>query len=362
MAGIRIGGSAILPPLLPDIPILVFDAGINERSLWQIGNAATPIRMGQTAVTSLGTPQIQLADPQREPTYGEEVVYCQYNSTGTLNRSILLADWDDVASPTLIYTETGTVGISLEPMWKPDGTKIVFRSLGAGSDMNLIKTMDPDGSNVTTIYTGATTVYAPTYSHGFGDYIVFTEGQDVHVMEDDGTNEATVYTGTSIYVGSCWSWGNDLIAVRDTIGGNEDWITMAPDGTGQATWLSTSRAGYGPGQSNPGPIIYTWTNNDELATTIRVTADPDPDARLTLIDSGGNNFISPALYAANDTGSFDVRPAGITGFDEGVERIYLFEVGPSDFVSSVLPDGSDYRVDFDEAPAVFHGFRGDTQN
>lgn len=367
MAGIRIGGTAVLPPDPPDIPILAWDSGLNERSIWKIGNGATPERMINTVVTSLGTPQIHLGDPQREPTTGDTMVYSKFQTTGTITREVMLADWDGVTTAVQLYNDTtGGAGGSCQPMWKPDGTKILFRALGGGGLLTEIKIMDPDGSNVQTLYSGTTEVFSPMYNHGFGTKIAWVEGTDVHVMDDDGSNESVIYTGTTLGASVAWAWDNTTIAFFDTVADDRFYIVIQADGTGQTTWLTVDESAYGPSQQNPALILYSWTNNDEILTTIRALADPDPDAKLGVIDSGGLTYISPAEYAAADSGGDDLRPCAITGFLEGVERFFWYEDLVSSLVVSVLPDGSDKRTDFDGSALtglpVFHGFRGDTAN
>lgn len=354
---------------LPDIPILALDQSpLSTRTIWQIGNRATPYRMTQPFVDALTA--THLGDPQREPVTGDSVVYSRFTVSGTISRSVRLVDWADTTDVEL-YSETGGSGASLEPTWKPDGTKILFRAKGAGTALNVLKTMNPDGTGVTTIYTGGAEVQQAAYSSD-GTKIAWSEGQKtIMVANADGTSPTAVFTATGITIvgGVAWQKAANVLAFRHdggTFSSNELWKVINADGTGLATWLTISRAsGYGPGDGDPDAIMYSWTSGNKIATTVRQIADPDPDSRLTLVDSGGSNLITPARYGGSNAGSVDQRPAVLTGQLEGVERIFWL-AGLGAPVVSVLPDGSDYRVDFAGTESLggsaFHGFRGDTVN
>lgn len=366
MAGIRVGGIAVIPPLEPEIPILVQDVASNERSIWKIGNGAAAVRLEETVVTSSGTPQIHLGDPERNPADGLTCVYCRFTTTGTITRSVRLVDWDDTTDIELYSDGTGGTTESLQPQWAPDGSYIIFRAKGSGSALDTIKRMDPDGSNVSTLYTSAgPQVFNPTLSAD-GTRLAWIEPSAVMVADADGTGATAEFTaGGGETLGESMAWQKNalVIAFYHAVTPDQIWKVMNDDGTGLATWESIDTTGYGPGQSNPTPIMYTWTENDEILTTVRDLAEADPDAKLGLINAGGLTYISPSYFAATDSGSLDMRPCAIVGFDSGTERFYLcYSSSGSDQVISLLPDGSDFRSEFSHSDSLFHGFRGDTLN
>jgi hypothetical protein len=364
MGGVRIGGRATIGRV-PDIPILVRDnAPTNTFSLWQVGNRATPIRMDQTAVAVGAAGNPQLSDPQREPTTGLSVVYCRYNIVSTLSRDVRLCDWADTTDIQL-YTETGSDSVSLQPIWAPDGSKILFRAQGAGSFQNLLKTMNPDGSGVTTIYTGpsGTRVNDPSYSFD-GSKIAIQAANEIIVMNADGSSPTAIYTGSGSDIVTQPAWQNNgmqlaFLTMGNTFTSNQVWRVCNDDGTGLATWLTISRAG---GDDGVNAIVYSWMDDDVNIVTL-FNDDPSADFEVTYVDSGGLNPITPTRVAAG--GNQDSRPISFTGFTEGIERIWWTETVGLEVVS-MLPDGSDYRVDWDGSGlagnSFFHGFRGDTLN
>ena len=359
---------------LPDIPVLATDnSPLQTHSIWAVGNTAVPRRLNETAVDVVSLTG-QLADPQREPVTGDTVVYCYYTTSTVFIARIAVALWDDSAATTYVYTDSVGLGRSLQPTWKPDGSKILFRAKGSGSVCNLIKDMNPDGSSPTTLYTGGAEVENPVYNHD-GTRIAWVEANTIKTANADGSSPSTIFTPGGITVVAttvAWQHGANVLAFRHdggTFTSNEIWKTMTDTGGSVTTYLTISRAsGYGPGDGDPGPIMYSWLANDtDIVSTVRVTSDPDPDSRLGLIDSGGLTYITPAQYGASNAGSQDTRPAAITGRSEGVERLYWMSDPSGLEVVSVLPDGSDFRVDWDGAGltaggSIFQGFRGDTQN
>lgn len=364
MAGIRIGGSAILIPPEPEIPILALDSGSNERSIWKIGNGAAAVRIEETVVSSLGTPQVHLADPERNPADGLSCVYCRFTTTGTITRSIRLVDWADTTDIELYNDGTGGTSESLQPQWTADGTQIVFRAKGSGSALDLIKIMDADGSNVTTLYTSSgAQVFNPSMSPD-GTRLAWIEPSAVMVADADGTGATAEYSagvGDTLGESMAWQKNANVIGFYTTIGTDQIWKVMNDDGSGLATWETISTVGYGPGQSNPTPIMWTWTQNDEILTTVRNPPEADPDAELVLIDAGGLTPVPPGgWFSVTDSGALDQRPCAIVGFDSGTERFYMFYSTGANQVISLLPDGSDFRPEF--GTSTFHGFRGDTLN
>jgi len=318
-------------------------------SLWKAGNLATPVRMDETVISASFGINDHLGDPERSPD-GTEVVYSRVGHNLTPKKSsVRKVDWADTTDVEL-YSETGGDLFPLSPTWKPDGSKILFRAKGGTSQLRVIKHMDPDGTNVATLHTGASGVVDPLYNYD-GTLIAFTENGNIKVMNADGTGLATI-TSSGDSSNVAWANTQNVLAFID-VSGSAGWRKINADGTGLTT-LSTDWA-FG---THSIPIKWSWLPDDSAIVTLHyVAADPSPNRHVALIaaDGSGTTQVSPQRSAVAATA--DTRPAVF------FNRIYFY--GPSGLASVAL-DGSDYRVDFDgtaETPDVtFHGFKGDSVN
>lgn len=330
-----------------EVVFLAFEQSANNWDvLWKAGGGITPVRMTQTILTTTAN-QDYLADCERSPD-GESVVYCRvgYNTVAPANKSgIWVVDWDDTAT-TEIYSETGGNKVSLTPTWKPDGSKILFRAKGATTALNLIKHMNPDGSGVTTLYTGAVLVTQPYYSPD-GTLIAFSENGAIRVMNADGTGVSTIVAGPN---NSPPVWFNlsNVIAYIDVGGGSPGWRRINADGSGGATLSTTFNLG------DPTTIKWSVLEDDSAIITWDALS-------LVYIDTagGGVTAVSPSQTIGSSPN--DSRPVALAG------RVWFPQTGsPFTDLASILPDGSDFRLDFDGtsfSPGVlFHGFKGDTIN
>lgn len=367
MGGVRIGGTAqvILPPEPePDVVFLVNNSDSSQYEIWRAGNNAAPVEYLTAAISNSQSANDYLADPaaNSDQTF---IVWSRvgYNLTPK-KQSVMKTDWDDT-SATELYSETDSTNLSLQPTWAPDGSKILFRSHGAVTGKNLIKTMDPDGTNVTTLYTGAAAVQYPTYSPD-GTKIVFTEGAlgaVLKVMDADGSNVATLRTPSGFYSvtpGMAWTSDSATIAFaeKDAVYTQDFyWMTVNADGTGLTTILTVNRSsGYGPSDVDPYPIEWSWLPDDSaLVTSRQVPADPDPDHILTTIMADGSGYVDFSPERRQTIGTPDGRPA-VFG-----TRVYYLD-GDANGLASIKLDGTDKRTDFDVTDTTFHGFRGDTIN
>lgn len=350
----------------PDVVFLVNNADSVKYEIWRAGNNASPFQYLTTSISSSVSSADFLADPEASPDQ-TEIIWSRvgYNLTPK-KQSVMKTDWDDTGPAVELYSETdSTANASLQPTWAPDGSGILFRSHGAVTSKNLIKTMDPDGTNVQTIYTGAAVVQYPTYSPD-GSKIAFVEGglgAVLKVMDSDGSNVSTLHTPTGFYSvmpGIAWTSDSLTIAFSDkdsTYTSDFYWKTINADGTGVTTILQVSRSsGYGPGDVDPYPIQFSWLPDDSaLVTSRQIPSDPDPDHVLTTIMADGSGYVDFSPERRQTIGTPDGRPVVIG------ERVYYLD-GDANGLASIKLDGSDKRTDFDVTDTTFQGFKGDTIN
>lgn len=344
----------------PNIVVLAFEGSpLLRYDLWKAGNLATPERFDTTVISSTHGTADFLADPELSPD-GTEVIYCRAgHNLSPAKNSIRKVDWDDTTNVEL-YLETSN-SASLHPTWAPDGSRIMFRAKGA-TTFNLIKAMDPDGTNVTTLYTGGALVLNPYYNSD-GTKIAWSENNTVKVADSDGTNVATVRAPVSPAFVDPPVWANtqDVLAFfeGDSTASSTSryWRSINADGTGLATLVTIAS-----GQSNPNSIKWSWLPDDSaIITTRHVTADPSPNHILTKVMADGSGYVDISPEQRLSTATPDTRPVAIG------TRVYFPDANPTfTQLSSVKDDGSDYRTDLDGPTftpnVVFHGFKGDTVN
>jgi hypothetical protein len=376
------------PGRKPNLVVLVQEGTPSFRyALWKIGNRGKPMPFASTRISSSHSVSDYLADPHRSPVldsrgFSENAIYCRvgHNLTPSKN-SIRVVSWDD-SSNVELWSETATMdGLSNQPMWRPDGGKIVFRAKGAGTTLNVIKHMNPDGSGVATLYTGADRVWSPTYNRN-GTLIAFREAvsassSSLKVMNADGTGVVTVKAGVGNNGAGdpAWMNGSDVIGyVWGSIVFTDpfEWRKVNADGTGDTLLHQVVRSsGYGPGDHDPNAIIWSWLPDDSaIVTSFETPTDPAPNHYLADVAAGGGaTFYSP--IRSIPSGTPDYRP--VVEYDvDGMPRIFYsdadLESGLAS-VSSVRLDNTDRRRDLrndveDSAGGnvIYHGFRGDTLN
>lgn len=91
-----------------------------------------------------------------------------------------------------------TGGYSSRPFYSPDGTSIVFDRRTSGlSYSHQIFTMDPDGSNIVQLTTGAASESNTSNAGGYsqdGTQIAFSRGHNIWIMDADGQNPIQLTT------------------------------------------------------------------------------------------------------------------------------------------------------------------------
>jgi TolB protein len=174
-----------------------------------------------------------LSDPAWSPD-GGQIAVGVYNSRDGAQIAIVEVDGSG-------YSVIRSRAYRFAPDWSPDGTRIAFDQWG---ETSLIRTMDPDGTNVSTVTEGS----APSWSPD-GLRIVFQGGHrrsDVYVVDADGT-DGTQLTETAAHWETTPVFSPDGTAIafsrtiRQTSDSPDDIWVMDADGSNASKITHTRR-------------------------------------------------------------------------------------------------------------------------
>jgi hypothetical protein len=338
MAGVRIGGFATAPTI--GVPYSkVGDGGVGStQAIWHVPFAGgAPIQISPSSADEVDSPFV-------DPVGRTRLVYLQRVSGGDLELRIVNADGTGDA-----LIDSGHHRV-LD--WKPDGSKIMFTTFNTG-ELHQIFEINPDGTGRTAIYSASVgdVLNRPRYSPD-GTQIAFfrnraaSAGDEVWVMDSDGTNDVKVddiFDGYTTDNAVSWSPDGTQIAYGD--GGNTNggagpwghWYVVDADGTGKTD--------VGVQPDSQFPEAYgtraMWTpDGSAIIVEQWVPFDTWRLARCEA-DGSGQAFLSPA---------FDVVVRPSLFFPNN--RLYSLRQSPDNDLESILADGSDFRVEDDDAAGV----------
>ncbi len=172
------------------------------------------------------------------------------------------------------------------PVWSPDGTRILFeRTVGGAKDIFVI---NADGSGVANLTQGANgDDYSPRWSPD-GKYIAFvsernytTSGADVFVMEADGRNPTLVDVKAD---GPSWSPDSAKLAYGTYKSGRFQIHVANRDGSGSVNITMSNFPDAAPGWSPDGSAIVFESVRGSFGTAIFVMS-PDGQNQLPLAPS-----------------------------------------------------------------------------
>lgn len=148
-----------------------------------------------------------------------------------------------------------------DPTWSPDGTSIVYRTLGAVDDGELW-IMNADGSNVRNLVNDPDfSDWGPAWSPD-GKSIAFntnrTGGHGIWVMDGDGSNQRAVTTSHGEYP----TWSPDSQSIAYSGGGYYDIRRVNADGTDDELVIGDAAYEMGPAWSPDGEWIAFHTQAD----------------------------------------------------------------------------------------------------
>lgn len=186
-----------------------------------------------------------------------------------------------------------------DPAWSPDGTKIVYVSFGAGSE---IFVMDPNGTNQVNL-TNTMDVSETNPSWSATNKIVYERGGQIWMMNADGSNQ-TQFPGITQPSPTDPAWSPDGGGIAFVSGG-EIWKINA-DGTNEIRVTTNATADTDPAWSPDGTRIVFAKGGSGIAV---VGADGTNEMNLTTIPGD----VSPSWSSDGSTIAFrrGAAPAGI---------------------------------------------------
>ncbi len=155
---------------------------------------------------------------------GNSIAYLSWADSGLGN--IYTCDIDGTGR-TWISQSSDTLDIA--PDWSPDGTKIAFSSIRAGTSSWAVFTMDLAGSNVTLLAdAGSDPAWSPD-----GTKIAYTTFDDLYIMDADGSNKVKVTNHGGDVRAPDWSPDGTKLVFTSNIDGDAEVYTINIDGTNE---------------------------------------------------------------------------------------------------------------------------------
>ena len=175
---------------------------------------------------------------------------------GAVHASSIGAPIDDAESATIPI-----VSGNVEPMWSPDGSRIVFYSfLGPGFGPRDIFTINVDGSDLRRLTSDLDAV-APAWSPD-GSRIAFYMSGDIFTMAPDGGDIRRLTDRDDLHdAGPAWSPDGVRIAFGRSNDATSDIVVMCADGTGLSR-LATMSTDRQPAWSPDGSRIAVSRSRD----------------------------------------------------------------------------------------------------
>lgn len=363
MGGIRLAGTTLLAPVTRIIPyVLSFsDSPTFYTSIWMNKHNIGPLELVNTRWDqSVDSPFI--CDPMLSPDLST-VVYAVIPGSGSTN-NVFVIPADDSAVPLSIASSPNSAGpafgveASMEPSWSPDGSLIVYRGTEQGNVLAptprdlTVHTVEPDGSNDTTIKTTDTNdtegrPWWPQFNFdgtrvgALYDASGISGAMHIFTMDPDGSNFTQIATVSATYsagiarVPFAWANTQDTLAYFDWT--NSQVRIVNGDGTGDTVLYTDPNSFWGI------PRLEWLLDDSALVYSRYFPAASPPKHTVYLVDTsgGGATAVSPTRQWYGQLGNSYPRLFPQDG------RIWIMDSQtPSDVtVASFLPDGSDYTVE-----------------
>jgi Tol biopolymer transport system component len=219
-----------------------------------------------------------------------------------------------------------------DPVWSPDGSQIAFTRVGGPPDKNVIYLMNPDGTNVRKLTSGAYDDFSPDWSPA-GSELVFTRffgGRDYRIvkMNVSTLQETELTHPDTAETSPVWAPDHTRIAFRRGLD-TPQIFTMAADGS-DVTQLTTT-GGNAPDwqpRSVELPPPSTVVKEKGTVRSGDVSSLSFDDNDYYEVDAAGRRRSSVRWFAtfqaSNETHAFNVTYVGKNSLD-CVLKLSLFD-------------------------------------
>lgn len=313
MTGLNLAGRTFVPP----IPFVPYEKDLDQLWYAPFDGATSPVMVVDKASA------IRVADPVASPDYSQ-IAYAYFDG-GDPVLWVVDSDGSD---------DTDLVEQCLYPAWHPSGNHILFCSYDT---YTLIRRIDPDGTNLTTVYDSGSTQLNRAIYNSTGTLIAFfdEDAEEVWVVEADGSNPTKVGDLAQGYVEeNAVSWQNnaDVVVFGDGAASGGDLIQVNADGTGSVVLTTMT------GSDDAWVSKFAWTPDD---SAVFFLSFDNPGGHYTLwqVPEGGGT-------ATQVTPEFGVvrPPSLVLGGRIWADGEDVPFTGIQGLISA-LPDGSDQRID-----------------
>lgn len=197
---------------------------------------------------------------------------------------------------------TTGVGQDQNPSWSPNGAKIAFHSRRDGQAQPNIYTMNADGSSIQRITFGASFDANPTWSPA-GNRIAFSSNGQITIVNADGSSPANISAPANQDLAPAWSPdGTRLVFMRQSEKGDLNIHTIAADGSDDISITNDT----GVFSADP-----AWSPFSRFRFLIGAKGTLGTIAAGVLFSRSENGVNSVLGYNAVTPGSLKVTPASL---------------------------------------------------
>jgi TolB protein len=152
-----------------------------------------------------------------------KIVYSKFISRDPVDAQIFMMSLDNGVEKQITFT-----GINAQPMWSPDGTKILYTSSSGGT------------------------------------------ANDIFIMDENGENARAIVTTAGMDINAVWSPDGKMVAYNSDVDGNHEIYTLNVE-TNQITQITSEESGYhgSPSWSPDGKkIVYVYGDGIQYGTKL----------------------------------------------------------------------------------------------